>query len=227
MIIAYNLCYSTCIGRPAHAASRNTPLRLGVSHYALPHGSLAHIKAETAAHADATPHGAASCSLDPEDLVIAPNGVAYLPPAARPGVLPRMLREILATRIMVKSAMKRQPASSKVGGCSAALGSTRSPCTAVALLRREGRRAGGREHALAPGQAVSRGRGITPSNCCLACVWCVQALLRALNARQFGLKMIANVSYGYTSASFSGRMPMAELADSIVAVGRPGLHPGM
>ena len=37
-----------------------------------------------------------------------------------------------------------------------------------------------------------------------------------MNARQFGLKLIANVTYGYTSASFSGRMPMAELADSIV-----------
>jgi hypothetical protein len=43
-------------------------------------------------------------------------------------------------------------------------------------------------------------------------------LQRCLNARQFGLKMIANVSYGYTSASFSGRMPCAELADAIVQV---------
>jgi DNA polymerase elongation subunit (family B) len=43
-----------------------------------------------------------------------------------------------------------------------------------------------------------------------------------LNARQFGLKMIANVSYGYTSASFSGRMPFAELADAIVQVGGNG-----
>lgn len=41
-----------------------------------------------------------------------------------------------------------------------------------------------------------------------------------MNAQQFGLKLIANVSYGYTSASFSGRMPMAELADAIVQVGR-------
>lgn len=51
----------------------------------------------------------------------------------------------------------------------------------------------------------------------------MQVLQRCLNARQFGLKMIANVSYGYTSASFSGRMPLAELADAIVAV-RGGLH---
>jgi DNA polymerase zeta len=45
-----------------------------------------------------------------------------------------------------------------------------------------------------------------------------QVLQRCLNARQFALKLIANVSYGYTSASFSGRMPCAELADAIVQV---------
>lgn len=43
-------------------------------------------------------------------------------------------------------------------------------------------------------------------------------LQRVMNARQFGLKLIANVTYGYTSAGFSGRMPMAEIADSIVQV---------
>lgn len=45
-----------------------------------------------------------------------------------------------------------------------------------------------------------------------------QVLQRILNARQFGLKLIANVTYGYTAAGFSGRMPLAELADSIVQV---------
>ena len=35
--------------------------------------------------------------------------------------------------------------------------------------------------------------------------------------------MIANVSYGYTAAGFSGRMPMAELADAIVQSGRQTL----
>ena len=34
-------------------------------------------------------------------LIVAPNGVAYAPPESRPGVLPRMLAEILGTRIMV------------------------------------------------------------------------------------------------------------------------------
>lgn len=41
-----------------------------------------------------------------------------------------------------------------------------------------------------------------------------------LNNQQLALKFIANVTYGYTSASFSGRMPCAELADSIVMIGR-------
>jgi DNA polymerase elongation subunit (family B) len=47
---------------------------------------------------------------------VAPNGVAFAPPGARVGVLPRMLQEILDTRIMVKNAMKRAPKSAKVSG---------------------------------------------------------------------------------------------------------------
>lgn len=43
---------------------------------------------------------------------------------------------------------------------------------------------------------------------------------RNMNGKQLALKFIANVTYGYTSASFSGRMPCAELADSIVLAGR-------
>ena len=49
-------------------------------------------------------------------------------------------------------------------------------------------------------------------------------LHRTLNARQFGLKLIANVTYGYTSASFSGRMPNVHIADAIVQTGRDTLQ---
>lgn len=49
-------------------------------------------------------------------------------------------------------------------------------------------------------------------------------LFKSLDAKQFGLKMIANVTYGYTSASFSGRMPCVEIADSIVQTGRQTLE---
>ncbi|KAH9849760.1 hypothetical protein C2E23DRAFT_870439 [Lenzites betulinus] len=51
-----------------------------------------------------------------------------------------------------------------------------------------------------------------------------KALRRILDARQLGLKFIANVTYGYTSASYSGRMPAVEIADSIVQSGRETLE---
>lgn len=132
MVIAYNLCYTTCVGRPAHAAAAaaaadtgaasttaaavanpqgaanpkslnpdqqppGSGVRLGVSNYAPPADAL-------------LPGGAA----DPEGLVLAPSGVGFLPPSVRPGVLPRLLHEILATRVMVKAAMKKNKAD-KVG----------------------------------------------------------------------------------------------------------------
>ncbi|KAH7435487.1 hypothetical protein KP509_06G067000 [Ceratopteris richardii] len=81
----------------------------------------------------------------------------------RPGVLPRLLDEILSTRIMIKQSMKK----------------------------------------LLPTQKV---------------------LERVLNARQLALKLISNVTYGYTAAGFSGRMPCAEIADSIVQCGRKTLE---
>ncbi len=51
-----------------------------------------------------------------------------------------------------------------------------------------------------------------------------RAFLRQQNARQLSLKLLANVTYGYTSASFSGRMPCVEIADSIVQYGRETLE---
>ena len=43
---------------------------------------------------------------------------------------------------------------------------------------------------------------------------------RALDFRQTAVKLVANTMYGYTAASFSGRMPMSELACAIVADSR-------
>lgn len=41
-IIAYNLCFSTCLGRPAHASAGagGTRMRLGAQLYGLPGGGL-------------------------------------------------------------------------------------------------------------------------------------------------------------------------------------------
>ncbi|KAK3944003.1 hypothetical protein QBC46DRAFT_416957 [Diplogelasinospora grovesii] len=51
-----------------------------------------------------------------------------------------------------------------------------------------------------------------------------RALQQLLHNRQLALKLLANVTYGYTSASFSGRMPCSEIADSIVQTGRETLE---
>ncbi|KAJ3341524.1 DNA polymerase zeta [Gonapodya sp. JEL0774] len=51
-----------------------------------------------------------------------------------------------------------------------------------------------------------------------------KALMRLLDARQLSLKYLANVTYGYTSASFSGRMPCIDIADAIVQTGRETLE---
>lgn len=51
-----------------------------------------------------------------------------------------------------------------------------------------------------------------------------EELLKRLNARQFAAKLLANVTYGFTSASASGRMPCAGLADAIVQGGREALE---
>eukprot|EP01032_Pedospumella_encystans_P008332 gene8332-9904_t len=49
-------------------------------------------------------------------------------------------------------------------------------------------------------------------------------LQKVMDARQLAIKLLSNVTYGYTSAGFSGRMPMAELADAIVQSGRSTLE---
>lgn len=46
------------------------------------------------------------------------------------------------------------------------------------------------------------------------------SLMRDLEGMQLALKFVLNVTYGYTAASHSGRMPLQELADSVVEMGR-------
>lgn len=47
------------------------------------------------------------------------------------------------------------------------------------------------------------------------------------NYKQLALKLIANVTYGYTAASYSGRMPNVCIADAIVQGGRDALQMAM
>jgi DNA polymerase zeta len=142
MIIAYNYCFSTCIGRATHLG-RNAPFEFGATQLRV---SRARVKK----------------LLNNDSLNFSPCGVAYVKSSVRDGILPKMLREILDTRLMVKNSMKKN--------------------------KEDG------------------------------------VLQKVLHNRQLGLKLIANVTYGYTAANFSGRMPAVELADSVVSKGRETLQ---
>uniref|UniRef100_A0A914VBT0 DNA polymerase zeta catalytic subunit n=1 Tax=Plectus sambesii TaxID=2011161 RepID=A0A914VBT0_9BILA len=124
VVIAYNYCYSTCLGKISNM-DHLPRMPLGCVGYEIPVKALKDIVAKREYH-------------------ISPAGVAFVTSKVRRGILPRMLDEILNTRIMVKRRMsmyKNDP-----------------------------------------------------------------ALTKLLDARQLALKLIANVTYGYTSANWSGRM---------------------
>ncbi|RDA88970.1 hypothetical protein CP532_0637 [Ophiocordyceps camponoti-leonardi (nom. inval.)] len=139
VMIAYNYCYSTFIGRIRDWQGESG--KMGFSRYDRQRGLL---------------------SLLEESINIAPNGIMYVKASVRKSLLAKMLTELLETRVMVKSGMKRDKED--------------------------------------------------------------KTLQKLLNHRQLALKLLANVTYGYTSASFSGRMPCSELADSIVQTGRETLE---
>lgn len=140
VIIAYNYCYSTCLGH-AHSLGTSDEFRFGCTSLRVPPDLLYQLR---------------------NDINISPNGVAFVKASVRKGLLPRMLEEILNTRLMVKSVMKSYSGD--------------------------------------------------------------EGLRRLLDARQLGLKLIANVTFGYTAAAFSGRMPSVELGDSIIHKARETLE---
>lgn len=163
MIIAYNYCFSTCLGRVEH-------LGLGqLVHYNcinfavdLVFSFCRTIPFEFGASQLRVSPKLLKCLLDKNLVTISPCGVVFVKSAIREGILPRMLTEILDTRLMVKQSMKLHKSNS--------------------------------------------------------------ALQRVLHSRQLGLKLMANVTYGYTAANFSGRMPSVEVGDSVVAKGRETLE---
>ncbi|KAK2592648.1 DNA polymerase zeta [Conoideocrella luteorostrata] len=139
VMIAYNYCYSTFLGRINNW--RGVKNKMGFTEYKRQKGLLALLQGY---------------------INIAPNGMMYVKTEIRKSLLAKMLTEILETRVMVKSGMKKDKDD--------------------------------------------------------------KALQQLLNNRQLALKLLANVTYGYTSASFSGRMPCSEIADSIVQTARETLE---
>ncbi|CAH1173828.1 unnamed protein product [Phaedon cochleariae] len=142
IIIAYNYCFTTCVGR-VDRLGKNGPFEFGATQLKVSRKRLQKL-------------------VDRDLLNFAPCGVGYVKKEVRDGIMPRMLREILDTRLMVKNAMKENKDD--------------------------------------------------------------KVLQRVLHNRQLGLKLIANVTYGYTAANFSGRMPSVEVGDSVVSKGRETLQ---
>ncbi|KAG6456573.1 hypothetical protein O3G_MSEX009813 [Manduca sexta] len=141
MMIAYNYCFSTCIGRVQNIDG-NSAYEFGAWRLRIPQSKLETLVKKGLVH-------------------WSPVGVGFVKPSVRHGVLPALLRRILAARQAVKKNMKLQTD---------------------------------------------------------------ETVKKAMHSRQLGLKLIANVTYGYTAANFSGRMPCVEVGDSVVAKGRETLE---
>ncbi|KAF8249753.1 DNA/RNA polymerase [Wilcoxina mikolae CBS 423.85] len=82
IMIAYNYCYSTCLGRAIPWQGTN---KVGVINYHRPQGLL---------------------GLCADKINVSPNGILYVKPEFRKSLLAKMLSEILDTRVMVKNRMK-------------------------------------------------------------------------------------------------------------------------
>ncbi|KAJ1969188.1 DNA polymerase zeta [Dispira parvispora] len=72
--------------------------------------------------------------------------------------------------------------------------------------------------------AIQRHRNSNPNSHSGAVVRHMEMTLLQLDNYQLALKLLANVVYGYAGASYSGRMPCSDLADSIVQTGRQTLE---
>eukprot|EP00978_Attheya_sp_CCMP212_P005619 scaffold12580_cov55-Attheya_sp.AAC.9 len=173
LVIAYNLCYSTCVGKLDYHSTRRemglegrTSRHIGPFRYSERRTStvLKHHLKSIVPQKDRSQESNDSHEKCLKDRVYAiPSGSMFVAETVLKGVLPQVLDEMLSTRAMLKKAAKQY-----------------------------------RRHIpdLAP------------------------SVLRQLEARQLALKYVANVTYGYTSATFSGRSAMPLLADAIVECGR-------
>ncbi|KAK0164996.1 hypothetical protein PV328_003555 [Microctonus aethiopoides] len=141
IIIAHNYCFSTCLGRVEHIGQPD-PFEFGATILRIPKHTALRLKGK---------------------INYSPCGVAFVKQQVRRGILPRMLTEILNTRLMVKKAMKDHSHEDKL-------------------------------------------------------------LQRVLHSRQKGLKDLANVTYGYTAANFTGRMPCMEVGDSVISKAKETLE---
>ena len=102
VMIAYNYCYSTCLGRIQPFQGH---YKFGiVPDLDMPDGLVGQLKDSITGSSFVLINRDAATDI--AALVVAPNGVAYVKSNVRKGLLGRMLTELLDTRVMVKQAMK-------------------------------------------------------------------------------------------------------------------------
>eukprot|EP00751_Fragilariopsis_kerguelensis_P017566 CAMPEP_0170833452 /NCGR_PEP_ID=MMETSP0734-20130129/343_1 /TAXON_ID=186038 /ORGANISM="Fragilariopsis kerguelensis, Strain L26-C5" /LENGTH=1050 /DNA_ID=CAMNT_0011199777 /DNA_START=13 /DNA_END=3162 /DNA_ORIENTATION=- len=176
LIIAYNLCYSTCAGKLDYHSTRREMQMEGKTIGTVGPFYYSERRTSTVLNHHLKSLSNDSCSIgksqkgtdfSSDRVYVSPTGTIYLTESVLKGVLPQVLDEILTTRAMLKRAAKEY-----------------------------------KKHV----------NNLSP------------AILRQLEARQLALKYVANVTYGYTSATFSGRCAMPLLADTIVECGRRTLQ---
>lgn len=102
IMIAYNYCYSTCLGRIAEFKGT---YKFGVvPDLKIGPGLLEKLQDYiNGAYSPSIPSATKVNSVP----LVSPNGIMYVKPCVRKGLLSRMLVELLDTRVMVKQAMKR------------------------------------------------------------------------------------------------------------------------
>ena len=116
VMIAYNYCYSTCLGR---VHDFQGTWKFGINNLNLPDGLLGHFIGEERINipkAGSQDKTTPAMQLRDGDVTVAPNGMMYVKTNVRKGLLGRMLTELLDTRVMVKQAMKGVK-NDKVRGC--------------------------------------------------------------------------------------------------------------
>ena len=168
IMIAYNLCYSTCLGRllKEDEINNDEPLKkMGVSLYNKNIYEMLLKDFQNSKFYQREKYSTKNIQ-ESEDFFnfvidscfLSPSRVLFVKKHIREGLIPIILKELLLTRIMIKKSMKLYDKNSEI--------------------------------------------------------------YKFLHNRQLGIKGLANVIYGYTSAGFSGRMPNIEISDSILSMGR-------
>jgi DNA polymerase zeta len=99
IMIAYNYCYSTCLGRVQPFQEK---YKFGVVNLDLPNGLVGQLKDNVTGRSPLVFQLSATYIEHP----VAPNGIMYVKSNIRRGLLGRMLTELLDTRVMVKQGMK-------------------------------------------------------------------------------------------------------------------------